>query len=239
MGNSSTLFSQEQLGKSQEESKLGISFSDPSGTDPGAGKVRDIIRLNFEDTKIISKLGNGTFPEGVTDLEVRKTLLQYSCRGGIPKGNENVKASLLQDLTCVGVDDPGKIADSWLTGHAFTDEAKQAMPEVPECAEPQRNKYGQVEALTTTRSTSEEEAQKIMKFMLDQCYDQPLNMTITDTATLSGIVKAIKEHEGEIKLGEIKGISPEDATRLRDNPKEFAKTFNSESDQSRTFASGR
>ena len=125
MGNSSALFSQEQLDKSQEESELGISFSDPSGTDPGAGKVRDIIRLNFEDPKIKSKLEDGTFPEGVTDLEVKKTLLQYSCRGGIPKGNDNVKAALLQDLRCVAVGNPEGIADSWLKEYAFTDTANR------------------------------------------------------------------------------------------------------------------
>ena len=79
----------------------------------------------------------------------------------------------------------------------------------------------------------------MMKFMLDQCYDQPLNMTITDTATLNGIVKAINAHDGKIKLGEIKGISPEDAKRLRANPKEFAGNFDLKSDPSTSFGSSR
>ena len=43
----------------------------------------------------------------------------------------------------------------------------------------------------------------MMKFMLDQHYDVPLNMTIPDEATLKG-VSAIQKHDGPINLGELK-----------------------------------
>ena len=200
-----------------DKQKSEFSISLGTAPAPKAEKVTGVIRLNFEHQAVQAAMGGQTFPEGVSD-EVKQVLSQYSSVGGIPENTDLVKTSLVQDLSVAGVGSPEAMADGWLE-NAFSD----SQPEIPAGAEAHKNSFGQVESLSSSNHPGEGQAEEMMKFMLEQHYDQPLNLTITDDATLNGVLKAIAAHDGPVKLGDIKGIDAGLAADLKENPQEVAK----------------